>query len=465
MIRFRMEDILQGTGGTLISSAEGGRSFEGISTDSRTIGPGHVFIAIRGQSHDGHDYLRDAWKKGAGLAIVDRKAPARGSSLPPIPLVVVDDTVRALQALASYWRMRHPIPLVAVVGSVGKTTTKEMTASILSAGGPCLKNPGNLNNYIGLPLSLLDLEDHHRCAVLEMGANIPGEIAMLSGIAAPQAAVITRLGWAHLEGFGDPDSLVKEKGSVLDSLPASGWCALNTGDQYFDRLRSRTRCRLVTYGLDDGEVTASEIALGENTSFVLETPMGRERIHLKGFGGHFVENALAAVAVTLPLDISLEQVASGLDGWQPQEMRGGIISPKPGIFFIDDTYNANPLSVGTALENLALQRREGVTIAVLGEMKELGDYYREGHSLVGRRVAELGIDFLIAVGAASELMGKGAKESGMDPERIILCLEEDTAVEALSGLMTEGVWVLFKGSRAARIEKILEAVLPASLSA
>ncbi len=465
MTRIHLKDILEGTGGALITSAEGPSVFTGVSIDSRTITPGQVFLAIRGQNHDGHDHLRDAWQAGAGLAVIDRTTPAEAAYLPPIPLVVVDDTIGALQSLASHWRERHRVPMVAVVGSVGKTTTKEMTASILSTAGSCLKNPGNLNNHIGLPLSVLNLEDHHRFAVLEMGANAPGEIALLTEISRPQAAVLTRLGWAHLEGFGGLETLVNEKGSVLDGLPESGWCALNAEDRYFRELQDRAPCRVVSFGLNEGEVRASEISIGEQTSFTIHALEGEERIHLRCFGVHFVENALAAVAVSLPLGISLEQAAEGLNRWQPPEMRGRIIKPEQDVFFIDDTYNANPLSVETALENLARQRKEGVTIAVLGEMKELGDYYREGHILVGQRVAELGIDFLVAVGPASELVGNGAKEAGMNPEHIILCLEEDTAVKTLSGLITKGVWVLFKGSRAARMERILEALLPESLSA
>jgi UDP-N-acetylmuramoyl-tripeptide--D-alanyl-D-alanine ligase len=222
VIRFHLKQILKGTGGTLISNAEGDQLFTDISIDSRTITPGQIFFAIRGPDHDGHDYLREAWKGGCTLAVVDRDMPADGNKLPPIPLVVVEDTVSALQSLASTWRDGHSVPLLAVVGSVGKTTTKEMIAEILSIDGPCLKNPGNLNNHIGLPLSLLKLSDFHKHVVLELGANTPGEISTLTSISSPQAAVITRLGWAHLEGFGDPESLVMEKGAVLDHLLRCG---------------------------------------------------------------------------------------------------------------------------------------------------------------------------------------------------------------------------------------------------
>ena len=456
MTRFHLKQILEGTGGTLVSNAEGGQFFNGVSIDSRTLAPGEIFFAIRGEDHDGHDYLREAWKAGCALAVVDKDMPAAADKLPPLPLVVVEDTTGSLQSLASYWRDRHPVPLLAVVGSVGKTTTKEMIGEILSIDGPCLKNPGNLNNHIGLPLSLLELSDFHKYAVLELGANTPGEIDMLTAICRPQAAAITRLGWAHLEGFGDPESLVKEKGAVLDHIPSSGWCALNTDDGKFGTLKKRAACQVVEYGLAGGDVSASEISLGSETTFVIETPSGRERVHLRAFGRHFVENALAAVAVTLPLGLALEQIIGGLDMWRPQEGRGGILDPRPGVHFIDDTYNANPLSVETALENLASLKPKGVTVAVLGEMKELGDYHSEGHVLVGRRTAELGIDYLLAVGPEAELMCKGALEAGMKPERIVHCSDDESAAEALDGLLAPAVWVLFKGSRAARIEEVLE---------
>jgi UDP-N-acetylmuramoyl-tripeptide--D-alanyl-D-alanine ligase len=376
----------------------------------------------------------------------------------PIPTLRVPDTLKALQSLAAHWRDRHHLPVMAVVGSVGKTTTKEMAAAVLSTAGPCLKNPGNLNNHIGLPLSVLDMADFHRFAVLELGANQPGEIQMLSRIARPVAAVMTRIGWAHLEGFGSHQNLLDEKGSVLDELPDSGWCALNTDDRYFDELGRRARCRVITYGQEKGDVTADEIRMsGEETSFVIETPMGRERIHLKAFGRHFIENALGVVALAMPLEIPLEQMAVGLDGWKPVSQRGGIFSPSPGVYFIDDTYNANPLSVETALENLAALKPEGMTVAVLGEMKELGDFDAEGHRFVGQRCAQLGIDCLVTVGPRAELTGEGARDAGMDPGRVMVCADSGEAVEAVSALLASGVWVLFKGSRAAGMEQVMEA--------
>ena len=455
MIKYHLKDIIAGTGGALITSADGPSLLTGISIDSRTVKSGQVFFAIRGEFHDGHDHLKEAYDSGAVLAVVDSNFKALADRIPPSALIVVEDTIEALQFLAAYWRSRFDIPLVAVVGSVGKTTTKEMAAQVISTMGPCLKNEGNLNNHIGLPLSLMDLSDYHRYAVLELGANIPGEIRLLSSIARPNAAVITRLGWAHLEGFGDPESLIQEKSSVLDELPASGWCALNTDDPRYDELKNRANCDVIGYGLESGEVRASEISLGEVTSFVLETPSGSERVHLKTFGRHFIENALAAVAVALPFGIPIEKMVSGLDVWNPLEQRGRIIEPQPGVFFIDDTYNANPLSMETALSSLSALRSEGVTVAVLGEMKELGKFSDEGHAYVGGAAGKLGIDYLVAVGESAGLVAKGALLAGMEAEKVIECQNENDAVKALTGLLAPGVWILFKGSRAARMERIM----------
>ncbi|MFV2082746.1 MAG: UDP-N-acetylmuramoyl-tripeptide--D-alanyl-D-alanine ligase, partial [bacterium] len=399
---------------------------------------------------------KEAFDRGAVLAVVDNGFEASADRVPPLALIVVGDTIKALQSLAAYWRSRYDIPLVAVVGSVGKTTTKEMAAQVISTMGPCLKNEGNLNNHIGLPLSLMDLSDYHRYAVLELGANIPGEIGLLSSIARPDAAVITRLGWAHLEGFGDPESLVHEKGAVLDELPPSGWCALNFDDPRSDELKNRANCDVIGYGFDSGEVRASEISLGKGTSFVLETPSGSGRVRLNTFGRHFIENALAAVAVALPFEIPIEKIVSSLSAWDSLEQRGRIIEPEPGVFFIDDTYNANPLSMETALSSLSALRSKGVTVAVLGEMKELGKFSDEGHTYVGGTAGRLGIDYLVVVGESAGLMAKGALSAGMEAEKIMECQNENDAVKALSGLLAPGAWVLFKGSRAARMERIIE---------
>ncbi len=456
MIQYHLRDIIAGTGGALITSADGPSLLTGINIDSRTVKSGQVFFAIRGEFHDGHDHLKEAFDRGAVLAVVDNGFEASADRVPPLALIVVGDTIKALQSLAAYWRSRYDIPLVAVVGSVGKTTTKEMAAQVISTVGPCLKNEGNLNNHIGLPLSLMDLSDYHRYAVLELGANIPGEIGLLSSIARPDAAVITRLGWAHLEGFGDPESLVHEKGAVLDELPPSGWCALNFDDPRCDELKNRANCDVIRYGFDSGEVRASEISLGKVTSFVLETPSGSGRVGLNTFGRHFIENALAAVAVALPFEIPIEKIVSSLSAWDSLEQRGRIIEPEPGVFFIDDTYNANPLSMETALSSLSALRAEGVTVAVLGEMKELGKFSDEGHTYVGGTAGRLGIDYLVVVGESAGLMAKGALSAGMEAEKIMECQNENDAVKALSGLLAPGAWVLFKGSRAARMERIIE---------
>lgn len=458
MIRYRLADILEGTKGALLSAADGAGFFTGLSIDSRTTRRGEVFFALKGKVFDGHEFIREAWKKGAAMAVVERGASLPSAKLAPVPLLLVEDTTKALGDLASFWRKKHRATVIAVAGSVGKTTTKEMIFSLLSSVGPCLKNPGNFNNEIGLPLSLMEMDDRHRFAVLEIGANAPGEIRRLTGIMAPDAAVATRLGWAHLEGFGSPEVLIREKMSVLEGLRPDGWFALNADDPLQVPYEEKAPCPVITYGLGHGAVSAGEISReGPTTSFVLRTPRGSGSIRLRASGSHFVENALAAVAACEPIEIPLELVIGGLGDWTPPVQRGGVFSPFAGVHFIDDTYNANPLSVRTALAALAQLSHQGVTVAVLGEMMELGEFSREGHLGIGRAAAELGIDFLLAVGPRADLIAQGAVEKGMHPSRVRECPSEKEAVPALGELLNPGVWVLFKGSRAARMERIMEA--------
>ena len=460
MIRFRLRDIVEGTRGALVSNAEGAECFTGVSIDSRTTRPGQVFFALRGKVHDGHDFIRESWKKGAVMAVIDTGIFPPPGKLAPIPTVLVEDTSQALFDFAAYWRGKHTVSAVAVVGSVGKTTTREMLFSIFSTAGPCLRNPENFNNDIGLPLTLLQLEDHHRYAVLEIGANSPGEIRNLGALVRPTGAVITRIGWAHLEGFGTPEALAAEKISILEELPADGWCAVNGGDPFQAEVCARARCSLVTYGFGGEDVSADEVSFsGSQTEFTLRTPEGKERVRLKAAGRHFVENAVAAVAGALPLGISMELVISGLSKWTPVEHRGGIISPMPGVHFIDDTYNANPLSVQTALTGLAQLSQEGITVAVLGGMEELGNYHREGHLRIGEIAANLGIDYLLPVGGPADLVAQGALRGGMDPSRVKVCNTAEEAIHILDDLLTPGMWVLFKGSRASRMEDIMKIFL------
>lgn len=458
MIRYHLRDIIKGTMGTLVSNAEGAEWFTGISIDSRTTKPGQIFFALRGPFHDGHDYIRDSWKKGAVMAVVDSTTPLIAEKLAPIPTLFVEETGKALWDLSGYWRDRHPITALAVVGSVGKTTTKEMMALIISTIGPCFRNPGNYNNEIGLPLSLLRLDEKDRYAVLEIGANMPGEIKHLGSLIQPQGAVMTSIGWAHLEGFKTHEVLVAEKMSILEELPSSGWCALNSDDPNQDKYKDKARCRVVTYGFENADITAHDIvSTGGETVFKLRTTHGEGTVRLKALGRHFVQNALAAVAGSLPLGVTIEQIVEGLAQWAPVEQRGGVLSPMPGVHFIDDTYNANPLSVQTALEALAQSGGAGVTVAVLGEMKELGDYHAEGHIMIGQAAADTGVDYLLPVGAEAQLIAQGALERGMDPSRVRICVTEDQAVSTLRDLLTNGTWVLFKGSRVAKVEKVMEA--------
>ncbi len=465
MSAFTLPRLLAATGGTLLSSAVGPDAFTGVSIDTRTLRRGEVFFALKGPRHDGADHLREAWEKGAAAAVAPFAMPADPARLPPIPLVAVPDTLAALQAFAGAHRAALPVEVVAVTGSVGKTTTKDMAAALFALKGPTAKTAGNLNNHVGVPLTLLTLDESHRWAVVEMGSNAPGEIARLASLARPRAAVITRLGWAHLGGFGGHRELVAEKGAVLDFLPPDGWCALDREDEAFAALARRAPCRVVSYGISDGDVRAESIEAGpdgQGTSFILAAPGGSARVTLRGFGRHFLQNALAAAAAALPAGVSPEQAAPVLSAWEPAERRGTVQEVRPGLFFIDDTYNANPISMRSALEGLAAYRQRGVTVAVLGPMAELGRWAEEGHRAVGESAARLGVDYLAGVGAEAEGYCAGARAAGMPAERAACYPDHGAAARGVLPLLVSGAWVLFKGSRAARMDELLSVLRDAA---
>lgn len=427
----------------------------GVSIDSRTIKEGELFVALKGDRFDGHDFVLDAISKGASGAMISRDregmvgVPDRGF------LISVDDTVKGLQRLASSWRTRFEIPVIGITGSVGKTTTKEMVAKVLSTRGPVLANMRSFNNQIGLPLEILKLSEEHWAAVLEMGTNSPGEIATLCGIASPKIGVITSIGKAHTEGLGDIEGIKREKGALLESLPEDGLAILNSDDPNVLDLSKRTRARVVTYGMgsdaairaaDMEEIWGKGIRIHMEDGAIFEIPL---------WGKHNGYNALAAVAVGRSLGIQDQEIASSLSLLSPAPMRMEL-KEEGGVIVIDDSYNANPLSMRAAIMALAstpAMRR----IAVLGDMLELGRISEEEHRDLGSFVAEAGVDILLAVGDMSDLVVEGALRAGK-----ILAIPFGTPEEASHFLAQEilpGDAVLVKGSRKVGMEKVVESLL------
>jgi UDP-N-acetylmuramoyl-tripeptide--D-alanyl-D-alanine ligase len=458
-IPFSAAEAAAWTGAELVRGPAQAR-FDGASIDTRTLRAGCLFVAIRGERHDAHAFVADALAGGAAGLLVER-----GCALPEpaaaLPVLAVEDTTRALGALAAGHRAGFAGPLVGITGSNGKTTTKEMCAAILGAAAPCLATRGNLNNQYGLPLTLLERDASHATVVLELGMNHRGEIARLAAIARPTIGVLTNVGTAHIEFLGSRDEIAREKGDLVAALPAQGVAVLNADDaRVMDQAR-RTPARVLRYGLGpDADVRAEHItALGERGyAFDLVAEGAREAVHVAGLGEAAVSNALAAAAAALAAGRSLGEAAQGLAGYRPVGGRMEPLALPRNIIVINDTYNANPQSMELALRSLASLRGTSRGFAVLGDMGELGDTADEAHRAAGRLVAELGLDFLFALGPRAELTARGALEAGMDPGRVRVGKDHEDVGSALRAVLRGNDWVLVKGSRAMRMERVVDAL-------
>jgi UDP-N-acetylmuramoyl-tripeptide--D-alanyl-D-alanine ligase len=425
-------------------------AFTAVSTDSRKIEPGQLFIALTGPNFDGHDYLAAVAAKGAVAALVEREV-----SDVELPQLVVADARVALGQLGALNRQAYQGPLAAVTGSSGKTTVKEMLASILRAGlgGPVLATRGNLNNDLGAPLTLLELAPQHVAAVIELGANHVGEIAYTVGLTQPQVAIITNAGSAHVGEFGGPDKIIEAKGEILEGLPASGTAILNLDDKAFAVWQQRNGSRSVlSFALRN---SAADFYTGELSrdargcvTFTLQSPAGSARIQLNLLGEHNVANALAAAAAAHALNVPLVGIQAGLESLQPVKGRAVAQLATSGARVIDDTYNANPISMCAAVDILA--GFSGRTVLVLGDMGELGEWAEQGHRDVGAYAAGK-VDTLYAVGP---LMAHAVAAFGpqghhfADQASLIAAVLHESA----------GSSILIKGSRSAAMENVVAAL-------
>lgn len=426
------------------------RPFAAVSTDSRTLGSGDVFFALRGERFDGHGFLAQARAAGAVGAVVDARQDVA------LAQVVVPDTQRALSRGAATWRAQFSLPLIGVAGSNGKTTVKEMIAAILGVAGETLATRGNFNNHIGVPLTLFRIGPEHRFAVVEMGANHPGEVAALVTLARPGIGVITNAGAEHLEGFGSLEGVARAEGEMVAGLDASGVAVLNADDPWCELWRGMTPARIRTFGLaDEADFRAMDVAAdvgtgGFVTRFVLRCPLGDIRIEQPLAGRHNVVNALAAAAAATAAGATLAHVARGLASMRPVKGRLNFRTARRGAWLIDDSYNANPSSMRAGIDVLA--SLPGEKWLVIGDMGELGEHARESHVEVGRYAREAGIRRLFATGElaalAAEAFGPGAQWFP----------DTETLGRALDAALTPGVRVLVKGSRVNRLERVVEAV-------
>jgi UDP-N-acetylmuramoyl-tripeptide--D-alanyl-D-alanine ligase len=424
----------------------------GWSIDSRTLAPGDLFFALRGTEHDGHKYVDAAIAKGAAGAVVDgEEAGKLGLS----PLVVVSDTLAALQKLAAWARCKWGGRVVGVTGSAGKTTTKDLIARLLAVEMTVGKTIGNLNNHVGLPLSILRLPDESRAAVIEMGMNHAGEIRALARIARPDVGVVTNVGYAHVEAFGSIEAVAMAKRELIEELPAGGVAVLNADDRLVAAFREMHRGRVLTFGLSQGaDVRAENVELREDgvkfhyRGVEFESPMA---------GRHELSNILAALAVAEVFEIHPERLREAVGSFSPGKMRGERLEHN-GVVIWNDCYNSNPEAARAMLDVLrstpARQR-----VAVLGEMLELGQSTEPLHREIGRYVAEQGIDVLIAIRGAARFMADEAVRAGLSESAAYFFEDPAEAGELLRGMLREGDAVLFKGSRGVKVERALERLM------
>ena len=427
-----------------------------VSTDSRTLTEGSLFVAIRGENFDGHRFIDEAFKKGASIVISEEEYPAKEGSA----VIVVDDTVKALGELAKNYIKTFDITVIGITGSVGKTTTKEMIAQVLSTQYNVHKTMGNFNNHIGLPLSVLNLDRQHSVAVFEMGMSAMGEIDYLSRIIQPDIGVITNIGISHIEKLGSRQNILRAKLEIINGMKENGVLILNGDDELLSGLEGLLPMPVVFYGINDNcNVQGYGIeSMGEKgVRFTVDIRNRNFDIFLPVPGIHNGSDALAAIACAVELGITDENIQKGLIRYSSEKMRLNIVD-YGNVKVINDAYNAAPSSVIAALSVLRDVAGSRRSIAVLGDMLELGEYSGEAHRNVGERVAHEKIDYLVAVGELATDYASGAVEAGMDKNRVIYIPDSESAVKSLKQLIEPHDVVLFKGSRGMHLDKLMERI-------
>lgn len=470
-----LSDILKATQGVLLSG-QTALAIKGLSIDSRNIKSGALFWTLPGDRFDGHAFVREAIGRGAAGAVVGSEYQ-RPADWPSDRLLIrVEDRQIALQETAAFFRRQFPIPVVAITGSNGKTTTKEMIASILACQGQVLKTQGNFNNLIGLPLTLCRLSSDIEYGVLELGMNRFGEIRRLTEICDPQVGVVTNIGPAHIEFFGSLEQIRKAKGELFEQMEqmqqmqqmqqmgAKGTAIINYDDPQTRQLASYVQCsRVITFGCNkEAEVRAESIEEGELLSFLLRLQGETIPVHLPLLGGHHVYNALAAAATALALDISADFIKKGLESVSLPPMRMARVKTASGLTIINDAYNANPVSMSAALETVTRLKGNSRAIAVLGDMLELGPLAEQFHRQIGQTVASLPITYLFSYGQSARWIGEEAVKRGMGQDQVFFSTSHEEIVQQLKTLAMEGDWILVKGSRGAKMERVVHMLMEIS---
>lgn len=447
-----LNEVAEAVRGELYPPQAGEGFVKEISTDSRTLPPGSLFVPLKGENFDGHEFMGQARARGAAACLSEQDPdPKEG-----MPVVKVKSTLGAFMHLARYYREKFEIPVVGITGSNGKTTTKDLLGQILSEAGPTVYSERSFNNFVGLPITIFRIEKDTQYAVLEMGTNTSGEIAALADVAAPEVGIVTNISQSHLEGLRDLNGIAREKAALLAGLKGRCLAVLNRDDPAFDLLAGSTPGRIVTFGIcHRSDYTAIQVQVDmEGVSF----EVGGMRVRLSLLGVHNIYNALAAFACASELGVPSDRIASMFERFKGPPMRLKPVR-KGSLLVINDTYNANPGSMESAIKTFSVLPTEGRKVVVLGDMLELGDASRDLHEQVGRQLSCGEFHLVAAVGVRAQDYLEGAKQHGISKGRLVSFTDTKEAVESLPPMLKPQDSVLVKGSRKMELEKLVDAVL------
>ena len=455
---FSIDQVIKAVSGVLIAGSAN-NNLCGVSTDSRQVEKGNIFIALQGENFDGHDFVQKAMEKGAAAVIISSEALLGLEKLDKVVSVIkVADTLQALGDLAHSYRQRFSFPVIGLTGSSGKTTTKEMLASITQLKKNTLKAQGNLNNQIGLPQTIFCIRAQHELAILEMGTNTRGEIKRLTRIARPTIGLITNIGPAHLAGFGSIDAVAQEKGDLFLNMSQSGIAVVNLDDEAVKIIAERWNGRRINFSMSpNANVTVNDIEKNGSRGmcFNLVIDGTSQKVEMKIVGIHHVYNAMAAAACAWAVGIGPEAIKEGLEAFSPVGGRMEVIKLQNGAYLIDDSYNANPASVREALMTLKDLKNNHSGYVFLGDMLELGDAAFEMHRRIGMLLGTIGVNAVFLQGEYSAITATAAKDGGLSQENIFIVQDSKEGIAYLKKNLKKGDWVLVKGSRRMKMEMIV----------
>jgi UDP-N-acetylmuramoyl-tripeptide--D-alanyl-D-alanine ligase len=456
MVSFDCGELVEAVGGRLLWG-EPGRTFMGVTTDSRKVAKDNLFIPLIGEKFDGHDYIKQCFDAGASVCLTSIQIPQISGGA----AILVEDTAKALRDLAAWHRKKFDIPVMGITGSVGKTSTKDMISCVLSQKYEVLKTQGNFNNEIGLPLTVLNMDSNHEVAVIEMGMSGFGEISRLTAIAKPHIAVITNIGVAHIEKLGSQQGILKAKLEILEGLDKDGLVVLNGDDPLLKSLEGQLPFRTVFYGMNcTCDYTAANYqSLGEmGTCFEITVDGSRYNVEVPVPGVHNVYNALAAIAAGIEMNIPMETIVDGIKKFSPGNMRQSIVTYN-GIKIINDAYNASPQSMQAAINVLEEISSGSRSIAVLGDMFEMGNMAQDLHYSVGSFIKDKKIDYLVTVGQNSRKISQAVADSGNSTMKLHHFENNQEALNYILGIIKPGDYILIKGSRGMKMEEIADGIM------